>query len=173
MTESKHINFREGDIYTWGFKPDHPRVREFGSTGSIYWCMACIGIVKNGVLVDTYWHGSDNRAWTPEKAEQELELNFKGNLDELESYGADAYEHFDTADIVDIRHANDRDPKLVYVRKGATRSADVMRRRCEYIIERSQSDIRFAQNRIERCKEKLAEIDAGKLDGYLPDYSGH
>ncbi len=41
---------------------------------------------------------------------------------------------------------------------------ETMRAHAQYQIERSESEIRVAQGRIERLNEAIAKIDAGKLD---------
>jgi hypothetical protein len=150
----------KGDIYRWAYKnpPEHMP----------YHCRSQIAVFDGERLWDTFWQIGDSygggHSWTPEEAEQELQLTFLANHADLESYGPDAHHYYDPQDVVDLRHPNRRDRSLVYVRKGARRSAEKMRETLNYTIELTNTDIEVARRRIERCYELLERINNGDLD---------
>jgi hypothetical protein len=156
---------KEGDIYRWWFKKPRDHMP--------YHCCSQIAVMRKGVLKDTYWSElSDGRNWTPEGAEAELELEFVANFDEIESTREDVRSYYDEADIVDLGHANNNRREHMYLRKGAKRSAAVMRETLQHAIERSESEIRMAQSRIDRAREQLAKIDSGDLSGWIESMRG-
>lgn len=143
---------RDGDIYFWSWSV--PESHSFG-----YHCWARKAIVKNGVLRDTYWHGS---------GEKELNLDivnieYQGNIHEMTEISKHEVDYYRPEDVVDMRHANSGRASI-YVKPGASRDAKIMRKHIDYRIERAKGEIRSAESLIERLMEARAEIDVGNLD---------
>lgn len=155
---------KEGDIFRWAYK----KPKDFMP----YHCRSCIAVVRGGVLQDTYWSGNDGACWTPAQAEAQLELTFVANFDDIEKTREDVRAYYDEADIVDLGHANNGRNEHMYLRKGAKRSAAVMRETLQHTVERSESEIRMARSRIERAHEQLAKIDSGDLSGWIDSMRG-
>ena len=137
-----------GDIYFWSWK----------DSDKSYHCKSRKAIVKDGVLLDTYW-------WPPDYTVtlDGVDLTYKGNiylLDEIRHYDI---EYYRPEDVVDMRHPNSSTAK-VFVRAGAKRDALVMKEVARLQIERSQSEIRMATARIKWINEAIAAIDDGQLD---------
>lgn len=153
-----------GDIFRWSWK--NPK-----SQFAPYHCCSCIAEFTGTLLRDTYWSGmSSGKQWTPEEAEKQLDLTFIANRDDLLQMNPDVHHYYDEKDVVDLRHPNNSSRSLVYIRDGAQRSAERMAETVDRTIRHSLSDIAFANNRIERCRESLKEIEAGNLDIYIEIY---
>lgn len=153
---------RDGDIFRWSYK----QPKDFMP----YHCCSQIAIVRNGILQDTYWSGNDGRCWTPADAEAKLELRFIANFDEIEKTLEDVRAYYDPADIVDLGHSNNDRRQHVYLRKGAKRSPTVMRETLQYAIERTESDIKWAQRNVAEYRETLAKVEAGDTTVYVQRY---
>ena len=82
----------------------------------------------------------------------------------MDSADPSVYSYYEKKDIVDLRHQNNSDRRNIYLRKGSVRSKQVMEATVRDTIKRSLSEISYAQNRIDRCKEQLSEIEAGRID---------
>lgn len=144
---------RDGDIYFWRWKDDIDRYMP-------YHCCSQKAIVKNGVMVDTFWGQSvSNKVLRPDEVVSE----FKGNVDEMmeiRHYETDCYRR---EDIIDMRHSNDsRAP--IYVKRGTPRDQKTMKEAIEYRIEKRRSEIHSAEWAIERLQQDLEKVNAGQLD---------
>jgi hypothetical protein len=143
---------KDGDIYFWSWKDVSGRFMP-------YHCCARIAVVKNGVLLDTFWHGSDNRVITRKVAT----LTYKGNVEEMRTIHEGEIDYYRREDVVDMRHPNDsRAP--IYVKKEASRNAARMTEALQHRIERERNSIRIAEMSIRGLEEALARVDAGKLE---------
>jgi hypothetical protein len=148
----------KGDIFRWSYK-------NVGDTFMPYHCCSCIAEFDGEILRDTYWSGmSDGKWWKPQNAEALLDLEFIANRDDLVQADPSAVDFYSRDDIVDLRHANNSSRSNVYLRKGAKRSANVMRETLNYAIERAESEIRMLRSKIERAQEQLAAVDAGNTE---------
>lgn len=153
---------RKGDLFLWRYKDGSK-----GAKGYMpYWCAAQKAEFNGTHLIDSYWGDCNptGKHWTPEEAERELELTFVANRDELELADSSAHDYYEPTDVVDLRHSNRSDYKAIFIRRGAKRSAQRMRETLEYTIERSESQIRMARSRIERCEELLAKLETEPLE---------
>lgn len=152
-------DFRDGDVFYWSWK-DNLRSGH---------CCSWKAIFRNGFIEDIFWHGGDNKRWTPEKAMQEIDLEFKGNIEDLAPINSWEIAYYHELDVTDLRHSNSGQAK-VYKRVGAKRDAMKMaelarssgadyKRHAQYLLERSAE-----------C-EKIANDLAGGVDAeniYIP-----
>ncbi|MVB00107.1 hypothetical protein GN330_22940 [Nitratireductor sp. CAU 1489] len=150
-------SLKEGDIYRWRWA-DAERDAQCGPYES-YHCYSQMAVVIDGKLIDTYWHGFNNKVLDPASVSLTV-LGNKADLVEIREYDLPYYRR---EDIVDMRHLNNsRGP--IYLRKGASRDAGAMLEVIEHGIESSKREIDFAQRRIERLAEQAAKVRAGKLN---------
>ncbi len=118
--------FKDGDVFYWSWK-------DRSKSGH---CCAWVAIYRGNTLEDTFW-SSDNKRWTPEKAIQELDLEFKGNLNDLEKIDRWESEYYHPLDITDLQHSNSSGAPI-YKRKGSTKD----RNRMAIIARESAQDYR-------------------------------
>lgn len=145
-------SMKEGDIFFWQWKNLEGRLMPSH-------CCSHKAVFKRGVLRDTFWSGNSEGALRLE----DIETEYQGNIHQMTEISAPNTHYYRPQDIVDMRHSNhSRAP--VYLKAGATRDPETMRAHAQYQIERSESEIRMAKDRIERLNEAVAKIDAGKLD---------
>lgn len=143
---------RDGDIYFWSWKNASERFMP-------YHCCARIAVVKNGVLLDTFWHGSDNKVITRKVAT----LTYKGNVDEMRTIHEGEIDYYRHEDVVDMRHPNDsRAP--IYVKKEASRNAARMTERLLWRLESERSKISFAEGQIAELEDALEKVASGLLE---------
>lgn len=155
------MKFNEGDLFRWSFKKPSDHMP--------YHCCSQIAEFQDGMLRDTFWglgFGSNGRKWTPEQALERLNLTFLANRADLIPSTSAAYKKYRHEDLVDLRHSN-TSLETVYIKRGAEPSPEVMAEHLRYVIERSESEMRMAGNRIERASEQLRQIEAGELPEYL------
>ena len=149
------MTFRDGDIFRWHYRPEREKqIRD------PYWAKSCIGVVREGRLVDTYWHGNDSINWTPEEAARELELTYLGNFAELTKTPEHKADYYDESDCVNLNHPNSGKGNF-YVRTGAKRSRTKMLKVATYKLERAKSELASAQRDIERFQGLIEGINAG------------
>lgn len=149
-------SIQEGDIYHWRWnRPDEDI--DYGSYGS-YHCCSQMAVVRNGRLMDTYWHGFDNKVLDPAK----VTLAFLGNTADLVEIRPCEVAYYRREDIVDMRHSNNSHGPI-YRRKRAERDAATMLELVEHRLECSRREIDFAQRRIEQLTKDAEKIRAGKL----------
>lgn len=78
----ENIILKEGDIFKWFYKNDLEYRRNNQNTA--YWCMDNQCVVRDGVLIDTYWLGVDLSASISSNAFQldisKIDLEFVCNL---------------------------------------------------------------------------------------------
>jgi len=145
----------DGQIYRWHWKD----MSGWRAGSDPYWCRSQIAIVKNGRLIDTYWHGGGlDHSVDPAK----VDLTFMGDekWPQVSEGGALRY---DQADICDTRHANNsRGP--IYVRPGAPLNKAAMLAVLDQREENARSDIRVATWRLEEIAKQRASLEDGKLD---------
>lgn len=147
---------KEGDVFRWRYKPGTALSSNYTSA---YWCKSCIAIFKDGFLGDTYWGESDRRAIR----EDDVDLTFLGNLGDYEDMKPKGRHFYDPDDILDLSHANDTRRKLL-LKKGAKMSPATLIKHCQYKIERAESEMRSAEREIERMRQAIADIEAGKIE---------
>ena len=139
----------DGDIFFWRWK--NPENRS-------YHCRSRMALVKDGVLRDTFWSGTEGALRL-----DDIKIEYQGNSHEMSEISEHTIPYYRSEDIVDMRHGNSS-MAPVYLRAGAGRDYETMRAHARYLIERSEGEIRMAKHRIERLNDELAMIDAHKLD---------
>jgi hypothetical protein len=151
---------KDGDIFRWRYKDEKP---EHLGAYRRYHCKSQIAVAKDGQLVDTFWGGSasDSAWWTYAEAETGLVLTHLGNFSELEKKPEYMAAYYDAADIVNLNHSNSSRDNF-YTRKGAQRSKDKMRATLAERIATTEREISFRQDRLERDRQLLADIDSGR-----------
>jgi len=155
-----HNTWRQGDVFHWSYNDRELKRRSHGNNnGTTYWCCSRIGIInERGVLEDTYWgSSSSNRFFNIEEAVEQLELTFKGNLNDYRK--AQPYERacYSDKDCLDLSHANNRMSDNFYVRKDAVHDLEKKRK----IIRRSkkhlEKEIAYKVSQIERYGKMLED----------------
>ena len=121
-----------GDIYRWTWNEKTLKKLDYkNNSGTMYWCSSCICVFKeDGMFWDTYWGGDDyshDKRFTEAEAKDKLSLEYIGNFDDLVEAGEQERAYYEDKDCVDISHAN-RSRGGFYIRKGAVKSLDKMRR---------------------------------------------
>lgn len=150
----------DGQIYRWSWID-----ADYGEPGAYrdpYWCRSRIAVVRNGRLIDTYWHGGSlDHSINPEK----VTLTPIGN-EQWPQLREGEELRYDRTDICDMRHANNsRGP--IYVRPGAKLNKAAMLAVLADREEAARSDIRSAEWRLEEIARKRALLEADKLDEVL------
>lgn len=155
---SEFLPLREGDIYFWHWKPHVDRYMP-------YHCKSQKAIVdKYGQLVDTFWSSATDGSVL---RLEDIETVFQGNEGELRQIKSYEVDYYEPEDVVSMQHSNNSGAPI-YVKPGAERSKSRILEYLNYKRERAESEIRMAQDRIERIDAALADVNAGKLEGYLP-----
>jgi hypothetical protein len=148
--------WKEGDVFFWCYNEQAEKARGHGDNGgTTYWAVSQIGIVdKNGWLVDTFWHGSDNRAFNKGLADVDLELTFKGNINDYRKGELWEQACYSDADCLNLNHANSSKGNF-YIRKDAVHNQDKKRK----VIQRSKKylakEIEYQLRQIRRYQEIL------------------
>lgn len=147
----------DGDIFRWRYKDETP---EQCRTWGRYHCKSQIAIARDGVLADTFWHGSPSTFWTYADALRDLDLVRLGNLTQLEKRPEYEVMYYDDADCVNLNHSNSSRDNF-YVRKGAPRSRAKMRSTLNDRIADLTREQAHAEHKLDRAREQLAAIDRG------------
>lgn len=139
----------DGQIYRW----------RWTDPGRSYHCKSRIAVVKNGLLIDTYWFGeTSDHAIDP--AEVELTFYADKSWPTISEGGAPYY---DPTDVRSMAHANNS-RAIVYLRPGATKNADAIYSEITRQVERAQSEIRSATWTIERMAVARQRMIDGEID---------
>lgn len=141
--------WRDGDVFRWSWRC----AEKLGRSPDPYWCLSRIAVVRGDRLVDTYWHGNDNWAWTREQAAERLDLKFVANLGDL-VLSPYAVGHYHPDDVVDLSHPNR--PSEVYVRKGAKECLRTQIEVAERKLAASRCKVDMEQRWLDMLKERLA-----------------
>lgn len=150
------------DIYYWSY------IHRKGQFA--HWCCSKIGIVKerqDGTLYmeDTYWSSSqDNKRFSKEDIGTRIEVTYIGNFDDLERCDESELKYYNKEDTVDLRHPNNTRGN-VYIRKGATRSLDKMKRIVQAHIDHYERKVKYMQDDIVRLKGQLETLT---VDSWIP-----
>lgn len=152
---------REGDIYRWRWA-DEARDRDCGPYGS-YHCCSQWAVVRDGRLIDTFWHGNDNKVLDPAS----VNLTFVAHSDDLVEIRSYDIPYYRREDIVDMRHSNNSSGPI-YLRKGTKRDANTMMEHVEQKTKDAQYALRSAAETINRMNEIAEKIRRDELnDVYL------
>lgn len=160
------VQFKENDVFEFRYKPEEEKKRS-----EPYHCFDGTLVVKrndNGeiYLVDTFWGGGKNRAFTPEEAIEQGELTFLCNLEEMVDIEEHETLYYDDADIVKMCIHGGYCNRFL-IKKGTQRSQSKMLQSIRRKIEDEHSKIRSAENSLKWLNETLKKIEAGDLSVYL------
>jgi len=147
---------KEGDIYRWRWSD--PALDSKCGPFEAYHCCSQMAVVRNGRLMDTFWHGFDNKVLDPSK----VILTLLGNTAELVEIRPCDIAYYRREDIVDMRHSNNSHGPI-YRRKDAERDADTMLELIEHRIEQSRREIEFANRCIDQLTRDAENVRSGKL----------
>jgi hypothetical protein len=139
----------DGQIYRW----------RWAEPGRSYHCKSQIAVVKNGLLIDTYWFGeTSDHAIDP----ADVELTFHADKSwPTISEGSAPY--YDPEDVRSMAHANNF-RAIVYLRPGATKSLDAIYREIARQAEQANSEIRSATWKLERMAIARQRAIDGEID---------
>lgn len=161
---------RTGDIFFWRYtKNELESLGNGRNGGTTYWCCSQIAVYDGERLVDTYWHGGGgNVVFKPEDVEKKIILVPVANYDELEVSSHIAYRYYSKLDVVDLRHANNSSDRNVFIRRGAEKNLEAMKKYLEQEVAESERKAKFEAGHLERLKEKLAALcEENKNDFYI------
>lgn len=147
------MNWTEGDIFLWYWK----------TPGRSTWCCSGIGVIKNDVLVDTYWSDGSLRLGQ-DKAKQEMDLEWVANLADLQKIRDGDAKYFARTDVVCLNHSNDPVGNT-YIRKGVGRCRTRMLEEIALALEKAESTKRQAEFSIRRLTETKASIETSGVTG--------
>lgn len=149
------MGWKEGDVFRWSWNDRMLEKLSGCSNNIIYWCKSRIGIVySDGMLHDTYWSGSNDTRWYIDRARDELELTYLGNLNDYRK--AEPYERtcYKDSDCLDLNHPNSTRGNF-YIRKDAVQCKEKKRKVLERSKKRLELDIKYQLQQIERYGELL------------------
>lgn len=128
---SHDINyFREGDIYRWSWNDSILKLKELEkNSGTLYWCCSRIGVVRNGILIDTYWgeNNQHNKTFNRDEAIEKLVIQFVANFSDLTSAQPGDRAYYLDNDCIDLNHPNSSRGNF-YIRKNAVKNINKMTR---------------------------------------------
>jgi hypothetical protein len=147
----------DGQIYRWRWA-DEAKDADRGPYRS-YHCKSCIAIVRNGLLIDTYWYapGAEN-AIDPSKVV--LTLWADESWPKISQYQAPYYK---ADDVADTRHANNSSAPI-YLRPGAERDAETTLAMIAHREETARSQIRTAEWALENYAAARKLVAEGKIN---------
>ena len=166
------INWKEGDIFHWSWNDemlDTEHCKLQSQSGTLYWCCSRIGVVKGDRLVDTYWYSdsSSNKTFSKDYIQENMELVFIANQDDLVKADPSERMYYLDEDCVDLNHPNNTSGNF-YIRKGAKKNLDKMKRIVQRDITRMRKEIEYELRQIERqellLQEGLTEEDVLYVD---------
>ena len=150
----------EGDIFRWHCTPEEYTRRSKACGSTVYWCKSQIAICKSGRLVDTYWYDGSDSSYVLDLANTQIE--FLGNPKDMKRIGGDDRVFYRAEDVVDLRHANNSGGH-VYVK--GERDPEAMRQYYHEQASRFSREEKMAQDRMADCRNAIAAIDRGELNG--------
>lgn len=145
---------KDGDIYFWKFK--HPNIKKFGVYP--YWCKAQKAIFSDERLIDTFSSGTMNYTVNPE----DCEIEYQGNVHELESISIYEAEYYKNSDIIDMRHSNNS-MEEVFIKAGAKRDKETILYRLRERLDKSTHTINYEENKIIRLNKSILLALKGQL----------
>lgn len=152
--------WKEGDVFSWCYKEIDYK------SSTQYWCCSGTGVVaSNGLMYDTFWGigiNNNGRVFTQEDVESKIDVTFLANLNDYESCKKEDRTYYDDKDFLDLSNSNNS--CFFYLRKGAVKSLDKMRKILERNIKDAEFKLTSAQQNLEWEKRKLEELT---LDSYV------
>lgn len=151
------------DVFRWYYKDTTGRFEP-------YHCKSRIMIFNGDIFFDTFWGNVPHRnTWfTQDEADNLLELQYLGNLDEFESCREHDQAMYDDKDFMNLNHSNSSRDNY-YLRKGATKSLDKMKKVLKRNILDVESVYQSAKWDYERELRALEELT---VDSYVSARNG-
>lgn len=144
---------KDGDIYFWRWR-DGVALSDWP-----YHCMSQKAVVKDGRLLDTFWHShSDRSELNPDK----VVLEHKGNVADLREIDPHEIPYYDADCVIDMRHSN-HSGAPVYVPKGAARSREAMHQHIAETRNKLNSEIQHLRWRLGRLDAAERKVSLGEL----------
>lgn len=154
-------SWKDGDIYRWSWNDYEYDQRKLEiEAGTLYWCCSRIGIVKGDYLVETYWYSdsNSNKHFSFDDCKTKLDLVYVGNMDDLVEADPRQQAYYLDGDCVDLRHANNSSDSNFYLRKGAKKNLDKMKRVLQREIRDKEESIEYVLSQIKNSKALLQEL---------------
>lgn len=125
------------------------------------WCRHNILTAELGAdgvmrFLDTYWGNSDRTCYFLESIES---MTLMGNLNEFETATRQKYDGYADEDRMCFPMGGY--PERCFVRKGVGPNRGRLIENARYEVESRESDLRFAEYRLDSAKQRLAELEAG------------
>jgi hypothetical protein len=164
----KELTPKVGDIYRWSWNEvEFEKRKDQNKSGTLYWCASRICIFKDdGKFWDTYWGGENHehdRRFSIEDAAAKLSLKFVANFDDLVEADKSQRAYYKDADCVDISHPN-KTRGGFYIRKGAERSFEKMRRVMTRTLREYERTAKSAAQSADRIR---VEIERLRVESYV------
>ena len=151
--------WKEGDVFSWWYKEvDH-------NSSTQYWCCSQTGIVQsNGRLYDTYWgYGiNDGRSFSLNSVGEKIEVKFVANLNEYNLCRKEDQCFYNDEDFLNLSNSNNYG--VYYLREGAVKSLDKMRKILQRNIKDVERELEIARQNLEWEKQKLEGLT---VDSYV------
>lgn len=152
-------NFKEGDFYRWSFKEEYTKGKSYEG---LYWCKSQIAYFDGKYLYDTYWVSNNSNY---EIDLDKVDLVFIGNIFDYEKISEYEKQYYDPKDILDISHPNNRIGNSLFVRKGASKSKEVMLSKLQEQIDKEQSEINYRKRNLTHLLDKQTQLqDNDEID---------
>ena len=162
MKKTKTI-IKEGDVFNFSYKPEFREEYERNSySGRLSHCFDGQLITKKDsegklYFADTYW-SSDNTTFTPEEAIEEGILEFKFNLEEVESITEEQKDYYEPKDVFNFSHQHNSYIQWVKL-KGAKKSKTVMLETANRKLREAHAKVESATRTVEWCAKTVKEIE--------------
>lgn len=151
--------WKEGDVFSWWYKEvDH-------NSSTQYWCCSQTGIVQNdGRLYDTYWGygANDGRSFSLTSVGDKIEVKFVANLNDYNPCRKEDQCYYNDEDFLNLSNSNNSGK--YYLRKGAVKSLDKMRKILQRNVKDAERKLIKAKQDLEWEKRKLSELT---IDSYV------
>lgn len=151
------MNYKKNDIIFWSYS----EAKLLSLKGySPYHCRSQIAVFNGEKFVDTFWYGGENFSFGPEKIGSDIVVEYVGNFADLDRQNSRIdylRQYYDPKDIVNLNHANNTSGNL-YLRKGAKRCLETMKKFLSAKIENSEREIQYKKQSLESDKKSLENL---------------
>jgi hypothetical protein len=156
---------KEGDVFGFAYnQAEYDKAR-----GDLRWCFDGQLVWQGGQFIDSYWglvrRGVDGRTFSLADAHAKGVLHYVCNLNDVEKIQGYEFELYAEGDAFNLSHQHGCYKHYVK-RKGARKSADLMRAALDYKVRQARDDIERAISRLEyavlRREQLTPRIDAGE-----------
>ena len=165
------MKWKNNDVVRWGYTDKRLKeVRDGNNGGTTYWCNSRIAIFNEdkGIFHDTYWSGSGGKVFSPDLVGVDYEVKLIANMGDLTSCNKADFNQYDDSDCVDLSHPN-MSRGGFYIRSGATKSVDKIKKAIEAHIEYYQKEADYALREVSRLKESLINVTSETYAPAHPD----